>query len=102
MSAKSGHTQKGLRLLRGWEVEWCAGCPVVDGDTDIDAADMRFRDFATQAAAMDFARKVYKDSFFGCAMVNEFYLEPFEPGFPGLTREYVGQAIEVSSDEAQS
>lgn len=84
------------RLLKGWEVEWCAGCPERDGDTDLDAADMRFRDFATRDAAMKYAQEVLPKDFFGQVTVNEFEMVPFEPGFPGLTRDYLGQPEHIS------
>lgn len=79
------------RLLKGWEVEWCAGCPVVDGDTDLDNADMRFADFSNKADAMKFAEKMLEVDFFGSVRVTQFEMVPFEPGYPGLTREYVGE-----------
>lgn len=84
------------RLMKGWEVEWCAGCPVdkETGDTDLDAADMRAKDFPLDQKdkALAFAKERLKEDFFGSVRVTEFYLEPFEPGYPGLTREYVGES----------
>jgi hypothetical protein len=87
------------RLMKGWEVEWCKNVPVdkESGDADIDRADMHCRDFATKEQAMAFAKKKLPEDWFGSVRVTEFALEPFEPGYPGLTKEYVGQTeyIEV-------
>ena len=79
------------RLLKGYEVEWCAGCPVVDGDTDLDRADMRIEDFTDLKAARRFARKKLEDDFFGSVRITPFEYQPYEPGYPGLTREYTGE-----------
>lgn len=77
------------RLMAGWEVEWCAGCPVRDGETDLDNADMRFADFSNKEDAVAYANKVLAKDFFGSVLVTQFEMQPFEPGYPGLTREYV-------------
>lgn len=77
------------RLMRGWEVEWCAGCPVVDGETMLDDADMRFADFSNKEDAIAFAKKVLERDFFGSVRVTEFEMQPYEPGYPGLCREYI-------------
>lgn len=77
--------------MRGFEVEWCAGCPVRDGETDLDNADIRFQDFKDLAAARRYAKRMLKKDFFGSVQINEFVMEPFEPGYPGLTKEYIGK-----------
>ena len=79
-----------MGLKRGFEVEWCAGCPVRDGETIMDAADWRFKDFADKPAAMAFAAKVLPKDFFGSVRVTEFEMQPYEPGYPGLCREHIG------------
>jgi hypothetical protein len=82
-----------VRLMKGYEVEWCAGCPVdpESGDTDLDAADMRIKDFADLKAARRFAKKKLAEDFFGSVRITPFELQPYEPGYPGLTREYIGE-----------
>ena len=82
------------RLHEGYEVEWCAGCPVdaESGDTDLDAADMRIKDFPKSQLeqARAFARRKLEEDFFGSVRITPFELQPYEPGYPGLTKEYVG------------
>lgn len=82
------------RLLRGYEVEWCAGCPVDEesGDTDLDRADMRCKDFADLKAARRFAKKKVGDDFFGSVRITPFEYQPYEPGYPGLCKEYTGES----------
>jgi hypothetical protein len=81
------------RLMNGYEVEWCAGVPVDEesGDADLDRADMRIEDFADIKAARRFAKKKLKEDWFGSVRITPFALEPFEPGYPGLTKEYTGE-----------
>lgn len=80
-----------MPLSKGWEVEWCAGCPIVDGETMMDDADMRCRDFADKERALKFAAIKLKEDFFGSVRVVEFELQPYEPGYPGLTKEYISE-----------
>jgi hypothetical protein len=81
-----------MRLLKGYEVEWCKGVPVDEesGDADLDAADMRIKDFADLEAARRFARKKLPEDWFGSVRITPFELQPYEPGYPGLCKEYVG------------
>ena len=78
------------RLMKGWEVEWCSEVPLVDGENDLDAADMRYRDFPLdkKEEAMAFAKEKLEIDYFGSVRINEFELVPL---YPGLTREYVGK-----------
>lgn len=86
------------QLMRGWEVEWCAGCPVVDGDTDLDRADMHYADFSNKEDAMKFAAEKLPQDFFGSVRVTEFRMEPLVCGHPRpLTREYVGDSEYVDA-----
>lgn len=86
-----------MKLMKGWEVEWCAGVPLVDGENDLDNADMRFKDFSDKAKALEFAKKMLEKDWFGSVRVTEFEMQPFAPGYPGLTREYVRDSEYVSS-----
>lgn len=78
-------------MRKGFEVEWCAGCPVRDGETDLDNADMRIAEFEDIKAARRFAKKKLPQDFFGSVRITQFELQPFEPGYPGLTKEYIGE-----------
>jgi hypothetical protein len=91
--ATTKRQQKRPRLTKGWEVEWCAGCPVRDGDTMLDEADMRFEDFPTKEPAMKRAQEILDSGkdFFGCVRVTEFEYVPYEPGYPGTYREHIGE-----------
>jgi hypothetical protein len=82
------------RLLKGYEVEWCKSVPVdpESGDADLDRADMHIADFADIRAARKFAKSKLKEDWFGSVRVTPFELVPFEPGYPGLTREYTGES----------
>ena len=80
------------KMMKGWEVEWCQGVPKdpETGDNDLDAADMRYRDFPLdkKEEAMAFAKEKLEIDYFGSVRINEFELVPL---YPGLTREYVGK-----------
>lgn len=80
------------KIKKGWEVEWCAGCPVRDGETILDEADMRIADFSKKNDALKFARRMLTKDFFGSVRVTQFEMQPYEPGYPGLTREYISEA----------
>ena len=82
------------RLMKGYEVEWCKGVPVdpESGDADLDAADMHIRDFLTLEQARKFAKEKLSEDWFGSVRITPFELVPFEPGYPGLTREYTGES----------
>lgn len=82
------------QLMRGWEVEWCAGCPQIPGtdDADLDNADLRFADFSNKDDAMKYAAQVLDKDFFGSVKVTEFEMQPLVDGFPTLTREYIGDS----------
>lgn len=87
------------RLMKGWEVEWCSHVPVIDGDAQLDDAVMHFKDFPIEQKdkAVEFAKKKLEIDWFGSVRITEFYMEPFEPGYPGLTREYSGQPEYIDS-----
>lgn len=55
-------------------VEWCAGCPVVDGDTDIDNGDYRSETWMDRPAARRRAQHLIdaRLDFFGCIMLREY------------------------------
>jgi hypothetical protein len=79
----------GGNMDKGWEVEWCTHIPVLPcGDSDIDNATLKHKDFATEAEAFEFARKVFPQDKFGCVRVTEFWSEFYEQGRPGKYREY--------------
>lgn len=86
-------------LMKGWEVEWCSDVPVIDGDAQLDDAKMHFKDFPLdkKAEAVAFAKEKVKDDWFGSVRITEFEMVPYEPGYPGLCREHVGQPEYIES-----
>jgi hypothetical protein len=75
----------------GWEVEWCADVPRIEGtdDLDIDQADYRFADFKAKEEAMAFAKEIFPRDFFGSVRITPFRIEPLSDEWPyGATREY--------------
>jgi hypothetical protein len=75
----------------GWEVEWCVDVPKIEGtdDIDMDQADYRFADFTTKEEAMEFAKAVYPQDFFGSVRITQFTIEPLSDEWPyGATRVY--------------
>lgn len=82
-----------MRLLKGYEVEWCVDVPTdkESDDADLDNADLRIKDFAKLDDARKFAKAKLPDDWFGQVSITPFEMVPFEPGYPGLTREYTGE-----------
>lgn len=83
--------------MSGYEVEWCAGCPVVDGETNMDQADFRVEDFASHEEAEARARQLLPLDFFGAVGITKFEIVPLIPGRARpLTREYTSDREEIS------
>lgn len=63
-----------------WEVEWCAGVPLVEGttDADMDRADYRVRRFTNRDAALQFAREIYPKDYFGAVSITPIRFEPYD------------------------
>jgi len=79
-----------------FEVEWCYELPQLeDGSADIDAAKYASRDFQSHTAALRYARKMLPKDCWGSVRVTEFEMVPYEPGYPGQFREYVGEVETV-------
>lgn len=55
---------------------------------------MRCRDFPSRTKARRFAKRLIyeRKDWFGSVRLTPFEMQPFEPGYPGLTREYVGES----------
>lgn len=97
------------RLEAGWEVEWCANVPKVKDDdgndteeSDLDAADIRIRDFATLEAARTFARQVFPKDWFGSVRITRFHMELYEAGYTAKFKEYDGEPEYYEGDDAAS
>lgn len=89
------------KLSQGWEVEWCTSIPVDErGESEHDNATFSFRDFATEAEAMAFARTVLPQDQYGSVRVTPFHMERYESNLPGTFREYDSDCIYVESEEA--
>lgn len=89
------------KLMHGYEVQWCSKLPIIPGtnDADMDAAEYTIRDFAGQSDAVRFAKEVLPKDAFGAVLVTEFEMQEYEPGIPAWHREYVADAIEISSKD---
>lgn len=85
--------------MRGWEVETCVNLPPTpEGEADYDNATYKCYEVDTHEQALALANRLLPNDCFGAIEVNEFYREPYEPGFPGLRKEYIGESEYVERE----
>jgi len=90
-----------IKLMRGFEVEWCKNIPITtypDGstDADIDGATYGYKRFATMKEARLFALEISKTSEWGTANIHEFEMVAPHREFPSLYEtEYIGESSHV-------
>lgn len=79
------------KRLTGYEVEYIAkkDMPMEEGEAQFDDAVSTFKDFDTKTQAVEYAKSVVHDSFFGSVSVRAFTMQPISDRYRNvLEREY--------------